>query len=384
MKVLEAAIPQNHNRYFADLCDALSERCSLLHDHEVFWDARGDFDIVHIHWPEYLSYQIERGVVGGTIDADLLCELKEKLEAWKNKSVVVVTRHNVYPHCNANGSADELYRTVYEHADAVIHMGGYSQREYSERYLEEKFLANQVQALIPHPNYASFPNQVSRKDARSRLGLRNRTKVVLAFGAFKSDDESRLVMDAFQRLGGIDKVLIAPGWREKLPDIKWIRLRNYVRDLNRLYRTIHPQYRFGGQFIPDEDVQYYLNSADVFMIQRWSPLNSGNLVLGFTFANIVVGPDAGNVGEILRATGNPVFEPGNAASAAEALKKALRNSKSELGEANRQFALQHWNLRDIARQHTDLFQELCDRKNSEVKAKAGVAKTSQCRAGDVK
>ena len=95
MRVLEAAIPQNHNRYFADLCNALSERCSLVHDHEVFWDAEGDFDIVHIHWPEYLSYRIERGVTCGSIGSEVLCELTEKLNAWREKSGMVMTRHNL-------------------------------------------------------------------------------------------------------------------------------------------------------------------------------------------------------------------------------------------------------------------------------------------------
>lgn len=384
MRVLEAAIPQNHNRYFADLCNALSERCSLVHDHEVFWDAEGDFDIVHIHWPEYLSYRIERGVTCGSIGSEVLCELTEKLNAWREKSVMVVTRHNLYPHCNANGGADELYRTVYDHADAVIHMGRYSQREYCERYRGENFPARQVQALIPHPNYASFPNQVSREDARRRLGLRTRSKVVLAFGAFKSDEESQLVMGAFQLLTGSDKVLIAPGWRERLPDIKWIRLRNYVRDLNRLYRAIHPQYRLGREFIGDEDVQYYLNSADVLMIQRWFPLNSGNLALGFTFGNVVAGPDAGNVGEILRATGNPVFEPGNAASASRALREALRKSESGLGAENRRFALQNWDLREIARHHAELFRELCDCKNNGRKIQESDGLSAECRAGKVK
>lgn len=50
-----------------------------------------------------------------------------------------------------------------------------------------------------------------------------------------------------------------------------------------------------------------MSVADIALLQRVKILNSGSLPLNFYFGNVVVGPDVGNVGEILKKTGNPVF-----------------------------------------------------------------------------
>jgi len=40
-------------------------------------------------------------------------------------------------------------------------------------------------------------------------------------------------------------------------------------------------------------------------------LNIGNVFLCFTFARQVIGPDIGNIGEVLKITGNPVYDTKN-------------------------------------------------------------------------
>jgi glycosyltransferase involved in cell wall biosynthesis len=83
-------------------------------------------------------------------------------------------------------------------------------------------------------------------------------------------------------------------------------------------------------------------ASDVVLIQRKKVLNSGNLPMGFYFGKVVVGPDRGNVGEILRETGNPVFDPDDENSVARAVREAFTLAEQGKGEENRLYAEKNW------------------------------------------
>ena len=52
-----------------------------------------------------------------------------------------------------------------------------------------------------------------------------------------------------------------------------------------------------------------IRKCNSIVIPRVDSLNSGNVFLCFTFARQVIGPDIGNIGEVLKVTGNPVYVP---------------------------------------------------------------------------
>ena len=60
-RVLVAQIPMPLNRFLVDLNEEIGKTCSLHHSSDDFWEMRGDFDIVHLHFPEHLTYEIEQG-----------------------------------------------------------------------------------------------------------------------------------------------------------------------------------------------------------------------------------------------------------------------------------------------------------------------------------
>jgi hypothetical protein len=61
---------------------------------------------------------------------------------------------------------------------------------------------------------------------------------------------------------------------------------------------------------------------------------------------MVVGPDVGNVGEILRENDNFTFDPHHIESAVDALQKALEAIPK--GEKNKAYATAHWSSDLIA------------------------------------
>jgi hypothetical protein len=360
VRVLVANIPLPGNRFFVDLYGKLRCYCEVEHSSELFWNMQGDFDVVHLHFPEYLTFAHQDAYISA-LNNELIAETEERLKYWNSHARIVVTRHNTLPHdASSDIQWERLYKTVYQYAHAVVHMGQPSLDEFQCRY--EGCLANFRQirhAMIPHHNYASLSNTIDRNESRRRLGIGQDSAVMLVFGSIRSDDERRLILKTFQGMNIRGKVLLVPTWRERLPRVQWIRLKYWLRNLVRLYHRLHPAYFFSYGFVSEDETQLYLNAADILFIPRLEVLNSGNLILGMTFGRIVVGPDRGNVGAILRSAGMPVFNPEDSADSIAAVERGfLLAAEGTLAVKVRQTAIHEWSVLVTAKAYIDLFSDL--------------------------
>ena len=98
--------------------------------------------------------------------------------------------------------------------------------------------------------------------------------------------------------------------------------------------------------------------ADLILLQRIHILNSGNVSLGFHLGKVVVGPNAGNIAEMLLNTGNPTFQTDNLETLPKALEKGLEMARSGFGEKNREFSKQHLSSAKIAQQLLQYYKQL--------------------------
>jgi len=358
MRVLVAQIPMPNNRFLVDLNAELSRHCELVHSSDVFWEMQGSFDVVHLHFPEYLTYEIEQAY-GTGLTGDLIAATEKRLQFWAGRSRLVVTRHVKLPHDALEDPMwAEMYETFYRYADAVVHFAQPSIDEFRDRYRNTRFYRGHEphHAIIPHHNYCSLPNEITPDAARARLKIPKRAAVMLVFGAIRNEAERQLVCDTFRRMGVPRKTLLVSKWPEKLADVSWIRLKYWLRDANRLYRRIHPRYFFNYGFVEEKDAQVYLNAADVLFIPRLHVLNSGNITLGMTFGRVVVGPDCLDVGALLRETGNPVFAPDKPESAVNAVESGFRlAAEGKVGVENQKVALTQWGADQCAAQYIGVY-----------------------------
>jgi glycosyltransferase involved in cell wall biosynthesis len=370
MRILVANIPLPHNRFLVDLNNAIARSCEIRQSSDAFWEMEGEFDIVHLHFPHYITYEIERASQT-TLTDGLMSEVAKRLRFWSGKARIVVTRHVLLPHdAEFNSPWEKMYEMVYSYADAVVHFGNASIDEFRARYRAMEFARGRepTHRVIPHQNYASLPNVMGRAAARSRLGIQPNSRVMLVFGAIRSDAERELILTTFKNSKARGKVLLVSTWREILPEIAWIRFKYWMRDLQRFYYRLHPSYNFGYSFVPEEDTQVYLNAADILFIPRLRVLNSGNVTLGMTFGRVVVGPDSLDVGEILRAAGNPVFDPDTPASAAAAVDRGFQlATNGSIGQENARLAAAEWSVERCARDYVDLFAELASLPGARIK-----------------
>jgi glycosyltransferase involved in cell wall biosynthesis len=361
MRVLVGQIPMPTNRFLADLNAELSKRCDLTHSSDAFWEMRGDYDIVHLHFPEYLTYAIQDAYTNG-LDAGLIGETEKRLRFWADRARLVATRHNSLPHAAlGNPMWEKMYDMYYRYMDGVAHFSKGGIEEFRRRHGNTDFYREHepLHTVIPHQNYASLPNQISREGARARLGIGAESNVMLVFGAIRNFEERELILRTFRGLKVPRKVLLVSRWRERLANVSWIRLKYWLRDLTRLYYRLQPAYRFNYGFVEEADAQIYLNAADVLFIPRLQVLNSGNVTLGMTFGRVVVGPDAGNVGELLRETGNPVFDPARPETAAAAVQEGFRLAREAfVGPGAKRRALRDWGADHCAAEYVKFYEAM--------------------------
>lgn len=359
MKILVANIPLPQNRFLVDLHGAMEkDGIEIDHCHETFWSMQGDYDVVHLHFPEYMTYEVEKAYNERKLSDGFILEIEKRLKSWSEKSRIVITRHVLLPHhARKDPQWEYLYELCYSYADAVVHFATASIKEFQERYSKTNFQRGipPQHMVIPHANYASLPNDITREEARSQFGIPDNAKVMLVFGAIRNFEERDLIATAFKGTKAPNKLLLVSRWREKLANVPSHRLKILLRDLKRAYYKFHPKYVFNYSFVEEEDAQLYLNASDVLFIPRFKVLNSGNVTLGMTFGKIVVGPDSWDVGELLRETGNVTFDPQNPSTAAAAVDKALELADTDVGEKNRQLALSEWSPEQCASRYREVY-----------------------------
>lgn len=302
---------------------------------ERFWTDRVfDYDIILIQWPDSLLYS-NNGVTHSVED------IKYRIELVKNKGVKIISFvHNLVPHYSADKTQYDCYNIVYSSADVLLHMGEYSKNMLSGKYNQAKHIS-----LGPHYLYDKiYRNNYSREQGCCILGLDPNYKYVLAFGAFRDDEERALVKELSNDLKDYDKniMILAPSFT-KIPEKKCkfdIRPRLYK------YRLKHKDHIIcnGGTFntVSDNLLPYYYAASDVCLIHRKRILNSGNVPMAFLMKKVVAGPDEGNVGEVLRNMENPVFDVNDRKSIVDSVITAFEMSKNGKGLRNYENAMNNF------------------------------------------
>ena len=356
LKILFANIPTPGNRFVLDLKEGLEQHADVVWDHQEFWNMENTYDIIHIHWPEYLSFELESYLYKPT--ESIPNEIWEKtincLEYWSKNAKIIYSRHVQFPHARHDDEFLKLYKAVASYCDTIVHFANYSIQQFKQWYPD---LDNIKHIVIPHHNYASLPNTSTKQQARDHLNIDSGKRVMLVFGSIK-EHEKPLIKAAFKAIPGKNKVLLAPGWKIPRRKISYIRLREWLWNFEVWIAKQNSKFRTNLGFIKEKDAHYYLNAADFLFIPRTSELNSGNITLGFTFGLVVVGADTADIGEVLKETGNPTFTVGNSKSIVNAIKKAFELTLLNHGQTNKNSALNHWDVKTISKQYHDQIQNL--------------------------
>ena len=356
------------NHFVSSLGNALQKQGGeVVYGLKLLWtDEVLDCDIIHFQWPEGLF-----GLFGHQVTDEELTRVNQRL-VWlkEHGKKLFYTCHNLKPHTNKNENLLHLYELIYSNADYVHHLGNYSCDLLQPQY------PNAHHIVIPHhiyDNVLSF--SVSQQEARQRLHLPQDKKIILSFGKFRNDKERNFVLSLKEKIEvqpSAAEALRATPSKERnsvlflMPGFyrQTLHTWNPKKLVPRLYHTLYYRLKgiqFSNEVIPDDMMQCYFCAADVVLIQRLDILNSGNLPMAFHAGKVVVGPNVGNVGEILHETGNFTFDPHDIRSAVSALQNALEATSK--GGENKTYATEHWSSERIAASLLKYYQQALFRKH---------------------
>lgn len=281
-------------------------------------------DILHLHWhhPFLLGSNMTKTIIKSVsfITELLLLKLLGVKIVW--------TVHNIVSH-EGNFEFLELFFTKFlaKLCNKIIVHSSSAKKEVVKIYRTRESLIR----VIPHGNYINcYRNVISEAQAKNKLQLEAEKIVFLYFGLIRHYKGIPELVEAFKKLNCPQaKLLIAgkPLNNEIAHDI-----------LKRCEENENIETFF--KFIPDDEIQIYMNAADVVVLPYRDFLTSGAVILAMSFSKPIIGPAIGCMIDVLDNKGSIMYNPLEKESLLKAMKKTLGVDLKRMGNHNFELAKQ--------------------------------------------
>ena len=245
---------------------------------------RGGYDVLHLHWPE-------KPMVGNSAFARLAGAAGGRvvLEAARlHGASVVWTTHNARPHEGRNSLLERWYWAgVMRRVNGLLHPSAASQTAVETTYPT----AARLPHAVVHMGHfrGSYPDQVSREEARADLGLPDGAVVVTFLGLLRRYKNVPHLVRTVRALPPERNAILLVARQAPRAGA---RAGDRARGGPGSARAARP-----GR-VPDEDVQRYLRAADLVVLPFSDITNSGSALLALSFDRPVLVPRLGAMGEL--------------------------------------------------------------------------------------
>lgn len=287
--------------------------------------TRHKINILHLHWLHPFFVNNIRAVNKIKIAAIIkLAAFITQLIILRLLGVKVVwTAHNIKDHLNRNPVLDRFCTgTVIKLSDAIIAHCDVAKNELNARF--PGMDARKVQ-VIPHGNFIGYyENSVTRQQARNTLKLPQEAMVFLCLGHIRPNKGIPELIEAFKALPGDNNYLVIAGAPVR---------KRLIKDIQTGIRG-HDHILFHPGYIPDDQIQAYMNASDAVVFPYRDILTSGAAILAMSFGRACIGPPIGCMQDILDPAGCFFFDTNRKESLQEVLQQAM-NSKDALSEMGR-------------------------------------------------
>jgi len=248
------------------------------------------YDIVHLHWPEYCVNR--RGVLASLFWSCALFAVMCWVRLRGSK--VIWTVHNLQSHLQQHPGMEryfwKIFTALLSGYIALTETGGERARHrYPALRLKRGF-------IIPHGNIrdAYLGTEISREDARMRLGTAQSAKVVGFFGSVERYKGITELVEAFSALDDDSAVLYVAGKCYMTPQERAHLERIAAGDSRVRLRLEH---------IPDADAAAYIRAADLVVLPFREILNSGSAILALALDRPILVPAKGAMTELQQFAG---------------------------------------------------------------------------------
>ena len=221
---------------------------------------------------------------------------------------VAYTVHNLDPHEEAGAVERWGIAQILGLADAVhVHDAN------TAELLAARFGRRQGVVVIPHGHYlGSYPNTVGRDQARAALALPAGVFVFVSLGLLRPYKGLEELLPAFRSLPELNLRLVLAG-KPSSDD--------YLRALETLAAG-DSRICLMPRFVPPEEVQIFLNAADVCVLPYRQITTSGAALLAFSFGLPVIAPALGSFLSLVAGSRGLLYNPAEPDALPSALARA--------------------------------------------------------------
>ena len=181
--------------------------------------------------------------------------------------------------------------------------------------------------VVPHGNYIRYyENQITAKEARSKLNIPESNLVFVLFGNIYRYKGVLEAISAFKQFNCSQSSLVIAG---KLGEAE------LKQDIDRAIGT-NCNIKVIAERIADSEVQTYLNAADCILLPYTVYTTSGVAVLGMSFGKVCIAPKKGFFQDVINDSGGFLYNLPHETGLESAMRQALdkRHELPAMGQHN--------------------------------------------------
>ena len=281
-------------------------------------------DVLHFHWIH--PYLLRTSAIGSILRS--LRFLVEILVLKIMGTHIAWTVHNLTNHEGLHPKIERFFSSIFIRLADTVFVHGQQAAKLSKKHFHGD--ASRF-SVISHPAYCGiYPNDSSKVQARQKISpnlVGEVGTVFLFLGRVNRYKGVFELVNEFKSLPQTCKLIIAGQPSDSTTHAKMEAA--MAEDARFIYLP---------QAIPENELHYYFNAADVVVLPFRKILTSGSVMLAMSFGKPLVVPDI----EVIRETVSSLdvwwFDLGNGASLRGALENAMQTWSPEKGQANLQIA----------------------------------------------
>jgi beta-1,4-mannosyltransferase len=218
--------------------------------------------------------------------------------------------------------------------------------DYSAKLVRERYCFKREIVTLRHPSFIEcYPNDIAPVDARARLGLATTTTAYLFLGHIKPYKGVESLIETFKRIDARDTALMIVG--QPFDAETAARIRSMAAD--------DPRIRLVLTYVPDEDLQIYMQASDVVVFPFRQMHTSGSVLLAMSFGKPVVAPALAAIPEYVDDRCAVLFDPTDTDGLRKSLVRVSSLDLRRMGKAAFDRAVQSgW--KEFANQHAAVYQ----------------------------
>jgi glycosyltransferase involved in cell wall biosynthesis len=277
--------------------------------------GRDGLDVVHVHWPH------------GTYKTTLqFLHVLIVLIAYRIlKNNLVWTVHELDAYESRHPRRDAWFRSAVMKLSCRLIVHG----EHTRQVLIEHHDYRRPIDVARHPSYIGwYKDEVTREQARAKLGLPDDARVYLYFGYIKPYKGVEDLIQAFGQISDDGAILLIAG--KPLDDA----IKQEVESMAAADSRVRT---FLG-YIADDDIQDFFRSADVVVFPFKNTQTSGSLMLAMSYGCPIIAPRIATLPEYVDSGSGILFDPALSDDLARALKDTMHLPLEQLARNARQRA----------------------------------------------